>query len=157
MSGDLSTRASIGVVTAAAVVAAAFVILTWPDDGDDGKRGTAEQSAVVTPGAATPVPTPAPVPGADLEFPKVSGDWTLNSVDLKEGLEGSFGGTGVIAYTGKKMATGSFTLVVYSGGRPVATLRSATSRAEPKTSTTVSWVCGDPWVEEYDGYTFTST
>jgi hypothetical protein len=55
------------------------------------------------------------------------------------------------------MATASFVLIVYSQGRPVATLRSATSRAQPKTSTTVSWVSGDPWVEDCDGYTFTAT
>ncbi len=156
MPGDLSLRASISIVAAAAVVATAFVVLTWPDDGDDSAGVTAAQAAAPTP-AATPAPTPTPVPGADLEFPKVAGDWTLNSVTLKEDLEGTFGGIGVIAYTGKDMATASFTLVVYSDGRPVGTLRAATSRANPKTSTTVSWVSSDPWVESCDGYTFSST
>lgn len=156
MSGDLSLRASISIVAAAAVLAAGFVILTWPSDDD---RQAAAQ-ALTTPAALpalTPTPTPLAVPGVDAEFPKISGDWTLNSLDLKPDVEGAFGGTGVIAYTGKNMATASFVLVVYSKGRPVATLRSATSRAQPRTSTTVSWVSGDPWVEDCEGYTFTAT
>jgi hypothetical protein len=163
MSGDLSTRASIGIVTAAAVIAAAFVILTWPDGDDDGDDdgGQAAQSAAVTPAAAlptpAPTPTPAALPGVDADFPKVAGAWTLESVRLEKDVDGSFGGIGVIAYTGKAMATASFVLVVYSGGRPVATLRAATSRANPKTSTTVRWVSGDRWVEDCDGYTFSAS
>lgn len=160
MARDLSLRASISIVAAAAVVATAFVVVTWPsDDTDDSADGrqAAQQSVVVTPRPATPTPTPVPVSGADLEFPKTSGDWTLNSVDLTRDVEGEFGGTGVIAYGGTDIAaTGSFTLVVYSKGRPVATLRGASSRAKPRTSTTVSWVCSDPWVSEYDGYTFSA-
>lgn len=157
MSRDLSLRSSISIVAAAAVVATAFVVLTWPSDDSDSSRQATSQEVVVTPRPATPTPTPIVVSGADLDFPKVSGDWTLNSVDLTRDVEGEFGGTGVIAYTGKNMATATFVLVVYSGGRPVATLRGATSRAKPKTSTTVSWVCADAFVEEYDGYTFSAT
>ncbi len=168
MSRDLSLRASVSIVAATAVVATAFVVLTWPSDDSDSSDATAqaaEQSVVVTPRAATPAPasaapstpTPTPVSGADLDFPKVSGDWTLSSVKLTRDLEGSFGGTGVIAYTGTNTATATFVLVVYSGGRPVATLRGATSRAKPRTSTTVSWVSADAFVEKHDGYTFTAT
>lgn len=158
MARDLSLRASISIVAAAAVVATAFVVVTWPSDDSDDSRPAAAQSVIVTPRPATPTPTPVLVAGADEEFPKVSGDWSLNSVNLTEDLEGEFGGTGVIAYTGKAVsATGTFVLVVYHEGRPVATLRGATSRAKPRTSTTVSWVCSDPYVGKYDGYTFSAT
>lgn len=161
MSRDLSLRASISIVAAAAVVATAFVVLTWPSDNSDDSDDTAqasEQSVVVTPRPATPTPTPAVVAGVNRSFPKIAGDWSLNSVALKEGLEGVFGGTGVVAYTGKaRSATGTFTLVVYSDGRPVATLRGAMSQAKPRTSTTVSWVSSDAWVEDCDGYTFSAT
>lgn len=170
MSGDLSIRASISIVAAAAVVATAFVVLTWPDS-NDGSPLTADQGTVAATAAVTPTPTPSPtasstpsstpvvpvtVPGVDLEFPKVAGDWRLESVTLKRDIEGRFGGVGVIEYTGKTRATGSFTLVVFSGGRQIAILRGATSQAKPNTSTTVSWVSADPWAEEYDGYTFTA-
>lgn len=160
MSRDLSLRASISIVAAAAVVATAFVVVTWPSDDAEDTAQTAEQNVIVTPRPATPTPVPSPVAvtGVDRDFPKIAGDWSLNSVDLKEGLEGIFGGTGVVAYTGKAMsATGTFTLVVYSDGRPVATLRGAMSQAKPRTSTTVSWVSSDRWVKDCDGYTFSAT
>ncbi len=158
MSRDLSLRASISIVAAAAVVATAFVVVTWPSDDADDSRQAVAQDVIVTPRPATPTPAPVLVPDADREFPKVAGDWSLNSVDLKEGLEGIFGGTGVIAYTGTSMsATGTFILVVYSDGRPVATLRGAMSQAKPRTSTTVSWVSSDRWVDDCDGYTFSAT
>jgi hypothetical protein len=150
MRRTLSTRSSIAVVAGVAVVAAVLVVATWP--GDD---NPASEATVATPASAAP--TPASDPGADLKFPKRSGDWTLYDVTFKRSRDGLLGGTGQIGYTGReRAATGRFTVVVYSGGRRVGTMQAATSQARPKTTTTVTWTSSDPWKQPCDGVVFTS-
>jgi hypothetical protein len=153
MRRDLSTRASVAIVAGAALVAGVLVVATWPSDSDS----TATASAA-TP-AATPAPTPTPEldPGADLTFPKTSGDWTLYDVTFTRSPDGTLGGSGQIGYSGTaSAATGTFTLAVYSGGRRVGTMQAATSQARPRTTTTVSWTSTDPWREPCDGVVFSS-
>jgi hypothetical protein len=160
MRRDLSTRASLAIVAAAAVVAGVFVVATWPSDDND--SASTAIAAEPTP-AFTPEPTPAVSatpeadPGADLTFPKTSGDWTLFDVTFRRSPDGMLGGTGQIGYTGSaRAATGTFTVVVYSGGTRVGAMTAATSQAHPKTTTNVTWTSPDPWREPCDGVVFTA-
>jgi len=154
MKRDLSTPASIAIVAGVAVVAGVVVVATWPSN-DDSSTAT----AVIPTSVSTPAPTTSaePDPGADLEFPKTSGDWTLYDVTFERSPGGLLGGTGQIGYTGtQRAATGTFTVVVYSGGQRVGTMQAAISQAHPKTTTTVTWTSSDPWHTACDGVVFTS-
>ena len=161
MRRDLSTRASLAIVAGAAVVAGVLVVATWPSDDQDSSSTAvaAEPTPAVLP-TSTPAATPTPEqdPGADLKFPKKSGDWTLFDITFKRSPDGTLGGTGQIGYTGSsRAATGSFTVAVYSGGRRIGTMTAATSQARPKTTTNVTWTSSDPWREPCDGVVFSST
>jgi hypothetical protein len=157
MRRDLSTRASIAIVAGAALVAGVLVVATWPSD--DGDTSSAATAADAPPTSAPPVasPTPTPDAGADLRFPKTSGDWTLFDLAFRRSPDGLLSGTGQIGYTGTaRAATGTFTVVVYSGGQRIGTMTAATSQARPRTTTNVTWTSSDPWREPCDGVIFSS-
>jgi hypothetical protein len=157
MKRNLSRRASIAIVAGAAVVAGVVVVATWPSDGNSSSSASAAATATPAP-VSTPHVTPVPDPGADLHFPKSSGDWTLDDITFKRSPDGTLSGTGRIGYRGtQRAATGTFTVAVYSHGQRVGTMSAATSQARPKTTTNVTWTSSDPWRDDCDGVVFTST
>lgn len=115
--------------------------------GDD--PGTSSTSSTTVTATAAPEEAPtADDGGPSLRFPKQSGDWRLDSLQVTDDGLGNFSAAGAITYTGEDESGGdsAFTVALYNnGGDIVATLGGFAADVEPGETITTEFSGSDPY------------
>jgi len=144
----ISNRATVlGAVAAVAALAVlAFAVVAFTIGGSD------------EPGAPAASRATAPR-SADLEFPKVSGPWTLYRVTVeRDPATGNFTGRATVGYTGSDSSGASIRVVidVFRGSGAVAQLAGKADRVKSGSYAEVDLTSKDDWVRQQDGFTFSA-
>lgn len=121
---------------------------TSTTDNNAAQSSTTEEAPAEDTAKEEEKPKPAKSSGPTANFPIEDGDWSLDSLRVKDDGLGDFGGTGRVTYNGSNPDGGTniFTVTVFVSGKDVATLSGSANGVKAGDAVSVQFISQEKFV-----------